>query len=142
MSDQEHTHNSFASETKSLPEHVEKGSLASRIHAVQRLHDGQEQGGDHRLVVDVKEAEREYGLDVASTLKTTEDGSCILWPQPREDLNDPLNWSEFKKNYTLAIISLATVIPDFSSSIGIASLFPLSKQFDTTVDHVNNLQNL
>ncbi|CAE6441940.1 unnamed protein product [Rhizoctonia solani] len=139
MSSQEHNAGYFASESKPAPQYIEKASLDSRIQAVQRLHDGQEHDGDHRLVVDVKEAEREYGLDVASALKTNEDGSCILWPQPREDPNDPLNWSEFKKNYTLAIISLATVIPDFSSSIGIASLFPLSKQFDTTVNHVNNL---
>ncbi|KEP51333.1 MFS general substrate transporter [Rhizoctonia solani 123E] len=139
MSSQEHNNSHHAPVFKPLPEHIEKGTLASRIQVVQRLHDGQEHGGDHRLVVDVKEAEREYGFDVASALKTTGDGSCILWPQPREDPNDPLNWSEFKKNYTLAIISLATVIPDFSSSIGIASLFPLSKQFDTTVNHVNNL---
>ncbi|KAH7339667.1 MFS general substrate transporter [Rhizoctonia solani] len=139
MSDQGNNHSYSSSETKPLPEHLEKGALTSRIQAIQRLHDGQGPGGDHRLVVDVKEAEREYGIEVASALKTTEDGSCILWPQPREDPNDPLNWSGFKKNYTLAIISLATVIPDFTSSIGIASLFPLSKQFDTTVNHVNNL---
>ncbi|CAE6445754.1 unnamed protein product [Rhizoctonia solani] len=140
MSTQDHNHASFASDIKPSPEHFEKGTLAARIQAIQRLHDGQEHGGDHQLVVDVKEAEREYGFEVASALKTTEDGSCILWPQPREDPNDPLNWSSFKKSYTLAIISLATVIPDFTSSIGIASLFPLSKQFDTTVNHVNNLQ--
>ncbi|CAE6430140.1 unnamed protein product [Rhizoctonia solani] len=130
---------SFNSEAKPSSEHVEKGTLTSRIQAIQRLHDGQEHGTDHRLVVDAKEAEREYGFEVASTLKTTEDGSYILWPQPREDSNDPLNWSTFKKGYTLAIVSLATVIPDFTSSIGIASLFPLSKEFDTTVNHVNNL---
>ncbi|KAF8678420.1 Major Facilitator Superfamily [Rhizoctonia solani] len=143
MANQDNEHESFNSEAKLPSEHVENRTLASRIQTIQRLHDGQEHGVDHRLVVDVKEAEREYGSEVASALKTTDDGSYILWPQPREDSNDPLNfprqWSAFKKGYTLAIISLATVIPDFSSSIGIASLFPLSKEFDTTVNNVNNL---
>ncbi|KAF8608516.1 MFS general substrate transporter [Ceratobasidium sp. AG-I] len=124
---------------KPSTKHIEEEELNTRILTVKRLHDGQEHTSDHRLVVDIKEAEREYGVKVASALKTTEDGTCILWPQPRDDPHDPLNWSSFKKGYTLAIISLATIIPDFSSSIGIASLFPLSKQFDTTVEHVNNL---
>ncbi|CEL60851.1 putative MFS-type transporter C1271,10c OS=Schizosaccharomyces pombe (strain 972 / ATCC 24843) GN=SPBC1271.10c PE=1 SV=1 [Rhizoctonia solani AG-1 IB] len=139
MGNQMNEHGSFNSETKPSSEHIEGKTLVSRIQAIQRLHDGQEHVSGHRLVVESKEAEREYGLEVASALKTTEDGSYILWPQPREDPNDPLNWSSFKKGYTLAIISLATVIPDFASSIGIASLFPLSKEFDTTVNHVNNL---
>lgn len=72
-------------------EHVEGEELESRTLAVKRLHDGQEHTNDHRLVVDIKEAEKEYGAEVASALKTTEDGTCILWPQPRDDPHDPLN---------------------------------------------------
>ena len=38
-------------------------------------------------------------------LKTTKDGSTILIPQPSNDPNDPLNWSQTKKNIILAVIS-------------------------------------
>ncbi|KAG8679365.1 hypothetical protein FRC08_017022, partial [Ceratobasidium sp. 394] len=125
---------------KPTDEHIEHHDLGARVLAVKRLHDGQgHNASDHRLVVDIKEAEKEYGSEVAAALKTTEDGMTILWPQPRDDPHDPLNWSDFKKRYTLVIISLATIIPDFCSSIGIASLFPLSVQFSTTVANVNNL---
>lgn len=81
----------LATSEKPWSEHIEGEDLDSRILAVKRLHDGQEHTSDHRLVVDIKEAEREYGAEVASTLKTTEDGTCILWPQPRDDPHDPLN---------------------------------------------------
>lgn len=90
MGGNEHRHDF---EAKPSDEYVEDKHLNFRIEAIRRLHDGQDHGGDHRLVVDIKEAEREYGVQVASALKTTEDGSCILWPQPRDDPNDPLNVS-------------------------------------------------
>ncbi|QRV93905.1 major facilitator superfamily transporter [Ceratobasidium sp. AG-Ba] len=125
---------------KPIDKYIETRDVDSRISAIKRLHDGQDHGVDgHRLVVDIEEAEREYGKDVSAALKTARDGRTILWPQPRDDPNDPLNWSTFKKRYTLAVVSLATIIPDFCSSIGIASLFPLSLQFNTTVAEVNNL---
>jgi hypothetical protein len=38
-------------------------------------------------------------------LKTTKDGSTILIPQPSSDPNDPLNWSQTKKNIILAVVS-------------------------------------
>ena len=80
---------------KPWTKHVEEQDLDTRILAIKRLHDGQEHTSDHRLIVDIKEAEREYGVEVASALKTTEDGTCILWPQPRDDPYDPLNVRSF-----------------------------------------------
>ncbi|KAG8747002.1 hypothetical protein FRC10_002801 [Ceratobasidium sp. 414] len=107
---------------KPIDEYVEHHDPQARILAVKRLHDGQDHNSsDHRLVVDIKEAEREYGSDVAAALKTAEDGMTILWPQPRDDPDDPLNASApfvFTPN---------------------SSLFPLSAQFNTTVTNVNNL---
>lgn len=38
-------------------------------------------------------------------LKTTKDGSVILIPQPSDDPNDPLNWSQLKKMVILIVIS-------------------------------------
>ena len=61
-----------------------------------------------------EQGEREgYILDAslgnASTrhLKTTKDGSTILIPQPSDDPNDPLNWSQAKKNLILFVVSFA-----------------------------------
>ncbi|KZO90443.1 MFS general substrate transporter [Calocera viscosa TUFC12733] len=92
-----------------------------------------------RLVVEIEEARREYGEHVAHLLQLTPDGKYILWPQPTDDPRDPLNWSLRKKMLTLVVLTMASIVPDFSSSIGIASLFPLAEQFNTTVNHVNNL---
>jgi hypothetical protein len=46
-------------------------------------------------------------LGHASTrhLKTSSDGRTILIPQPSDDPNDPLNWSQAKKNVILCVVS-------------------------------------
>jgi len=36
-------------------------------------------------------------------------------------------------------VSAASFVPDFVSSCGIAGLFPLAAEYDTTVDDINNL---
>ena len=38
-------------------------------------------------------------------LKTSSDGRTTLIPQPSDDPNDPLNWSQTKKNVILFVIS-------------------------------------
>ncbi|KIP06311.1 hypothetical protein PHLGIDRAFT_465509 [Phlebiopsis gigantea 11061_1 CR5-6] len=92
-----------------------------------------------RLVVDPQEAVIEFGEEVASKLKLSSDGTKVLWPQPTDDPEDPQNWSDFRKNLQLFIVTLAAIIPDFDSGIGIADIFALSVQFDTTTGHINNL---
>lgn len=79
-------------------------------------------------------------------LKTTKDGSTILIPQPSEDPNDPLNWSQTKKNIILLVISftgawhlilplekfvfvfsvnpLPAFLPDYGSATGAVTLLP------------------
>lgn len=44
-------------------------------------------------------------------LKTTNDVSTILIPQPSVDPNDPLNWSQTKKNIILIVISFTGNYP-------------------------------
>ncbi|TFY73399.1 hypothetical protein EWM64_g10613, partial [Hericium alpestre] len=85
-----------------------------------------------RLVVDPEEAKIEFGEKVASRLKLTRDGTKVLWPQPADDPNDPQNWSSRRKTIQLIIITLAAIVPDFDSGIGIATIFALAEQFDTT----------
>ncbi|KAF8525077.1 MFS general substrate transporter [Hysterangium stoloniferum] len=92
-----------------------------------------------RLVIEPEEARIEFGEKVASKLKLNRSGSKVLWPQPHDTPLDPQNWSSFKKNYLLLIITLAAITPDFNSGIGIASIFALAAQFNTTPGVINNL---
>ncbi|KAL1741300.1 major facilitator superfamily domain-containing protein [Schizophyllum fasciatum] len=92
-----------------------------------------------RLVVDPGEARVEFGDVFASRLKTTKDGKTILWPQPYDTPEDPQNWSSRRKALQLFIVTLAAIVPDFDSGIGIASLFALAKEYDTTTGVINNL---
>ncbi|KAK7451020.1 hypothetical protein VKT23_012696 [Stygiomarasmius scandens] len=92
-----------------------------------------------RLVVDPEEAKIEFGEVFTSKLKLSRDGTKILWPQPTDSPNDPLNWSDRKKAMHLFIITLAAIVPDFDSGIGIAAIFALSEQFNTTTGVINNM---
>lgn len=90
-----------------------------------------------------------YVLDAqagnASTLhlKTTKDDKKILIPQPSDDPNDPLNWSQSKKNIILAVVSFtgmlihsvdpidvqklnhdAVFLPDYGSATDAVTLLP------------------
>lgn len=92
-----------------------------------------------RLVIDPQQAKVEFGEALASTLKLSPDGSTILWPQPADDPNDPQNWSDRRKALHLLVITLAAVVPDFDSGIGIASIFGLAQTYHTTTGVINNL---
>ncbi|KAF8198617.1 MFS general substrate transporter [Pholiota molesta] len=95
-----------------------------------------------RLIVDPEEAKIELGETVAAKLKLTSDGTKVLWPQPTDSALDPQNWSDRRKNLQLFIITLAAIVPDFDSGIGIASVFALARQFNTTTGVINdNTQN-
>ncbi|KAG8215245.1 MFS general substrate transporter [Butyriboletus roseoflavus] len=92
-----------------------------------------------RLVVDPRQAKVEFGAALASRLKLSKDGSIVLWPQPSDDPNDPQNWSDRRKALHLLIITMAAFVPDFDSAVGIAALFPLAQQYNTTTGVINNL---
>ncbi|KAF5351077.1 hypothetical protein D9756_008452 [Leucocoprinus leucothites] len=92
-----------------------------------------------RLIVDPEEAKIELGEEVAARLKLTKDGTIVLWPQPTDSERDPQNWSTRRKNLQLLIITLAAIVPDFDSGIGVASLFPLAAEYHTTTFEINNL---
>ncbi|KAI0039708.1 MFS general substrate transporter, partial [Auriscalpium vulgare] len=96
---------------------------------------------DHagRLVVDPEEARLEFGEKVAARLKLTEDGTKVLWPQPTDSPEDPQNWSARRKTLQLVIIIIASFGLDFNHGIGIAAVWALAKQFNTTTGVINNL---
>lgn len=45
------------------------------------------------LVVEIEEAKRVFGEDVASKLKTNKHGNIVLYPQPTDNADDPQNVS-------------------------------------------------
>ncbi|EMD34576.1 hypothetical protein CERSUDRAFT_116742 [Gelatoporia subvermispora B] len=92
-----------------------------------------------RLVVDPEEAKVEFGEAVAKRLKLSPDGTKVLWPQPTDDPEDPMNWSDVHKNFQLFIVTLAAIVPDFQSGVGIADIFALATQFNTTTGEINDL---
>lgn len=80
-------------------------------------------------VVDLDELGQKEGYILDSShaqggLKTTADGRTILIPQPSDDPNDPLNWSQFKKNVVLVVISAMALVPDYGSATGAVALLP------------------
>ncbi|TFK66337.1 MFS general substrate transporter [Pluteus cervinus] len=119
--------------------HDEKDSAASigEGSEIDLLSYHEHQAG--RLIIDPAEARIELGDAIASRLKLTQDGTTVLWPQPTDSPRDPQNWSSRRKHIQLAIITLAAIVPDFDSGIGIASIFALANQFNTSTGHINNL---
>ncbi|KAL8690393.1 MAG: hypothetical protein Q9218_004155 [Villophora microphyllina] len=62
-------------------------------------------------------------VDSPTALKTSHDGH-ILYPQPSEDPNDPLNWSWGKKHLILLVISATSFLADYGSATGAVTLIP------------------
>ncbi|KZS87001.1 MFS general substrate transporter [Sistotremastrum niveocremeum HHB9708] len=130
---------------------VEKSHMDSEKGSVSQSEDVSRSSGEEidfdkyqsqmagRLVVDPEEAKIEFGEAVASKLKLSRDGHKVLWPQPTDLREDPQNWSDRRKNILLLISVLAAIVPDFDSGIGIASIFALATQYNTTPNAINNI---
>ncbi|PBK81169.1 MFS general substrate transporter [Armillaria gallica] len=72
-------------------------------------------------------------------MSLSRDGTKVLWPQPTDSPRDPQNWTDARKSIHLFIVTLASIVPDFDSGIGIASIFRLAEQYNTTTGVINNL---
>lgn len=133
------THSDDIEKTSSSPEKfsVLDVTLSRAIKDAAHQH-GHYEKRDGRYILDPQEAKEEFGEEVASRLKLSDDGRFVLWPQPIGP-DDPQAWTEGKKRLTLLIASLAAIVPDFSSGVGVAALFNLAKEFDTTTLEINNL---
>lgn len=57
-------------------------------------------------------------------LRTAKDGHTILIPQPSISPADPLNWSDFKKEVILIVVSATAFLPDYGSATGAVTLIP------------------
>ncbi|CAM6101463.1 unnamed protein product [Calypogeia fissa] len=107
--------------------------------AVRHAHGVHNEQRDGRYVLDPEEARIEYGDEVANKLKLSKHDKYVLWPQPTDSPHDPQNWSDGKKALMLFIATIAAFVPDFCSGVGIATLFNLAAQFNTSVNNINNL---
>jgi len=117
-------------------ESTEFGSLRPPL-SVDELHTYHEKAAG-RLVIDPGEACIEFGKEIASSLKLSEDGTKILWPQPYDDVRDPQNWNSRRKNVQLLIVTLAAITPNFYVAIGIAGVFDIAKTFDVSADKITS----
>lgn len=66
----------------------------------------------------------------------------MLVPQPSNDPNDPLNFSQTKKNLILIVISIAAFIGDFQAGAAIPCILPQAVEWHLTPTHVNYANNL
>lgn len=73
---------------------------------------------------------------IPGTLRT------VLVPQPTEDPNDLLNWSDLKKNLLLLTISLAAFQSEFQTAAGVPSVGLQGVEWNLNPVHVNYAGNL
>jgi hypothetical protein len=62
----------------------------------------------------------ESGASSDEDLKTTSDGTIVLIPQPSEDPEDPLNWTEWKKHLVLFTLFLPCLFTDGVITVSIS----------------------
>ncbi|KAL8895758.1 MAG: hypothetical protein Q9207_008027, partial [Kuettlingeria erythrocarpa] len=75
------------------------------------------------------------------SVKLAHDGQTVLIPQPSEDPDDPLNWSQSKKHILLAVVCACTFLPDYGSVTGAITLIPQAAEYGITPDEVNHSQS-
>ncbi|KAJ8121952.1 hypothetical protein O1611_g9967 [Lasiodiplodia mahajangana] len=80
------------------------------------------------------------GANGDKTIKLAGDGRTRLIPQPSEDLADPLNWSQRKKNLILFVVAFAALLPDYGSATGAVTLIPQAQEWHMSEDEVNHSQ--
>ena len=63
-------------------------------------------------------------FDLGQGLKLSQNRQTVLIPQPSGDPQDPLNWSQGRKNLILFIISATALLADYGSATGAVTLVP------------------
>ncbi len=63
-------------------------------------------------------------VDIGQGLKLSPDRQTVLIPQPSGDPQDPLNWSQGRKNLILFIVSATALLADYGSATGAVTLVP------------------
>lgn len=68
------------------------------------------------------------------------DNRTVLIPQPSQDINDPLNWTRFRKHAVLFVVAATAFLPDYGSAVGAVTLIPQSAEWGLSPDTVNHSQ--
>lgn len=114
-----------------------------------KVPDGVEDGSNKQLDLEAIGEQNGYVVDLNlidkndpkyRDLKLAPDGHTVLIPQPSDDPNDPLNWSQTKKNIILFVISATAFLPDYGSATGAVTLLPQSAIWGVSPDYVNHSQ--
>lgn len=92
------------------------------------IHDHEDKEG---YVISAKDHDHE-------NLKRAPDGETILLPQPSASMDDPLNWTKFKKHLVLIIISMTAFLPDYGSGVGVVTALPQAVIWNMSPDTVNH----
>ena len=66
----------------------------------------------------------------------------VLVPQPSDNPNDPLNFSQTKKNLILLVISISAFMGDFQAGAAIPCIIPQAVEWRLSPTHVNYANNL
>lgn len=80
--------------------------------------------------------------NISASFSYVEVLQTVLVPQPSDDQNDPLNWSQLKKNLLLLSISLAAFQSDFQTAVGVPGVVLQGAEWQLTPIHVNYAGNL
>ena len=92
----------------SAKDHGLSDSTADRLDRPEKVVDLDELGEREGYILSA-----ELGHADTRHLKLSADGRTILIPQPSTDPNDPLNWSQTKKNLILFVISCTGTVCSF-----------------------------
>lgn len=110
------------------------GSKEPSTHQMDLDQLGEKEG----YVLDAEKFQAEHATD--ARLKLAEDQKTILIPQPSDDPEDTLNWSQTKKHVALLVISACAFLPDYGSATGAVTLIPQAEIWGMTEDEVNHSQ--
>lgn len=72
-------------------------------------------------------------------LKIDPQTGFILYPQPTDDPNDPLNWPQWAKSLIVCQVALAALQTPLNSSITVATFEELSNKWNVSVTFVSYL---
>ncbi|CAK9438689.1 uncharacterized protein LODBEIA_P29130 [Lodderomyces beijingensis] len=78
-----------------------------------------------------------YGGDTGDLPRVKTKGNIILFPQPSDSPNDPLNWPSWKKIYNFAILVFITALTAATSNDASSIQDTLNEKYGITYDSMN-----
>lgn len=125
----------MADKVPTYHEDLEKNANGTRTHVEQV--DLDRLGETEGYILDALTFQSKH---TGQDLKLSQDGKIVLIPQPSDDINDPLNWSQRKKHLTLIIVSCCAFLPDYGSATGAVTLLEQAKVWNMSENTINHSQ--